>query len=237
MLKLGKLAPRFDARTLRFGDYGKKLPPPPATTDWTTTAGRIGMMLNDQYGDCVVAGFAHTVQVWTGADAGRPVIIPDADILANYMQQTGGDDTGLVMLDSCKWWRKKGLSGHKIDAFVSLDHRAKDHFRSAIHLFGNAYVGVSLYQNDMGAFDKGKPWANRPRGESIGGHCIPIVGYSRTNLFCITWGRVQPMTWAWAMSHIDEAYCLFGSLDWAGADKKAPNGFDVSALRSDLALL
>ena len=236
-LKLGKLAPRHDARTLLFARYASLLPTSPAACTWAPSIGALGVMDNDQYGDCVVAGYGHMIQTWTGADAGKPVVVPDKTILASYFKQSGGDDSGLVMLDACNYWRKTGLSSHKLSAYTAVRPLDSRDVRSAVHLFGGLYAGVSLYLDDMDAFQAGKAWSAKPNGSSIGGHCIPIIGYDPHWVYCVTWAKVQPCSWAWFNARCDEAYCLLAAKDWTGVDAKAPNGFDMAALKADLKAL
>jgi hypothetical protein len=234
-LRLGKLAARQDKRTLKFGDYGKKLPPAPDVADWYKTCGRLGVMLNDRWGDCVVAGYAHNIQTWTGADTGKPVVVPDKEILATYLKLTGGGDTGLVMLDSMKHWRKAGLAGHKIEAFVALDAKKPAQLKQAVWYFGGANVGIGVTDEDMAAFEAGKPWLRT--SHEPGNHCVPIVGYDAEYVYSITWGKVQPMTWGYYRANCDESYCLLAKTDWTNEDAKSPNGFALDKLRRDIACL
>ena len=64
-LKLGKLPARKNAITIKFGDYNTAvLKPPRATGHRDFITGDIGMLGNDQYGDCVWAGAAHETMFW-----------------------------------------------------------------------------------------------------------------------------------------------------------------------------
>ena len=62
-LKLGKLAPRIDDRTIKLKSILRPalLPPVPDTYDIQAALGVSdnSMYLNDIYGDCVIAGRAH----------------------------------------------------------------------------------------------------------------------------------------------------------------------------------
>ena len=78
-MKLGKLAPKHDSRTLKLSSiFSPALGRPPAIDfDWTAAlpSPAIGMMLNDQIGLCTCAGFAHLVQVMTAAHLGKEITI------------------------------------------------------------------------------------------------------------------------------------------------------------------
>src|SRR4051812_17423635 len=90
---LGKLPPRYDARTLRLEHYLdlSALPPPPLECDWTAKVGaKWGMMLNDRIGDCAIAAPGHMMMAWT-ANAGRPFVPTDAQVLAAYSAVSGYD--------------------------------------------------------------------------------------------------------------------------------------------------
>ena len=78
--------------------------------------------------------------------------------------------------------------------------------------------------------------AHRPaRPGSWGGHAVNVVAYDDRTLTVVTWGRLQEMTWAFWERYVDESYAII-SPDFLDAGK-APNGFDLAALRRDLALV
>jgi hypothetical protein len=70
---------------------------------------------------------------------------------------------------------------------------------------------------------------------SLGGHCVYVVGYDPRGLTCITWGKLQRMSWNFWWAYCDESYGLL-SKDWI-AKGKAPSGFDATALIADMAAL
>ena len=113
-VKLGKQPKKHDSRTLQFAAYGSGLVAPP-TADWSKTTGQLGMMLNDQLGDCTIAAVAHQIQTWSGAN-GSPAIAPDDVVLGYYSKWDGyvqGDpstDNGGVELDVLKAWRQQGFA-------------------------------------------------------------------------------------------------------------------------------
>jgi hypothetical protein len=245
LMKLGKLPPRHDPRTLKLARYlTAALPPAPAAKDWAS-ASRVAywpMMLNDQLGDCVIAAKGHEVQLWTAlAPPHRTVTLADAAILAGY-EAVGGyepgrpeTDNGCNMLDALNYFRQTGYGGRKIDAFAQVDPKNADHVRAAVNLFGVLEAGLQLPASAQAQL--GGVWdvTTGPDAEpgSWGGHCVPVVAYSAEGLDCITWGGRQRMTWRFFTTYCDESYCLL-SPDWI-AGQKAPNGFDLAALRADLA--
>lgn len=258
-MKLGKLAPKIDPRTLElktvWNPFAPSLPPLPIVDfDWTTLlpSPAIGMMLNDQIGLCTIAGFAHLVQVMTLAHRGVEVTIADADVLAAYKALTkkvnGREydpsdpttDTGLACLDVLNFARTDGIGGHKIGGFAKLNHLDQNEMRAAGHAYGGLYTGLALplaAQSQVGSLwtRTGDPTMDMPG--SWGGHCGPIVAASTPRRKYATWGRAdQASDDDWSNTYVDEAYVLF-SQDWVDGTAPAPSGLDVNALRSYLDML
>ena len=70
---------------------------------------------------------------------------------------------------------------------------------------------------------------------SWGGHAVDVVGYDDEAMTIVTWGSLKQMTWSFFERYCDEAYSIL-SADFLAAGK-APNGFDLAALKADLALV
>ena len=70
-MKLGKLAHRDDARTLKLTNYltTGALPSAPATLDLSGKVANWQMFANDRLGDCTCAAAGHMVELWD--DIGR----------------------------------------------------------------------------------------------------------------------------------------------------------------------
>jgi hypothetical protein len=239
--KLGKKPARHDVRTLQMANY-LELPAFPPSRDWTgkATPGW-GMMLNDQLGDCTCAAIGHIIQAWSSNAGPKEITLPDSAILKAY-EAVGGykpgqpnTDQGAVELDVLKYWRKTGVGGYKIDAFVALEPKNHQHIEAAVDLFGGAYIGVSLPISAQ----KQKVWSVPPGGPtgsgapgSWGGHAVVIEAYDPQGLTCITWGQRKRMTWSFWDAYCDEAYATLSEL-WAGK-KPAPSGFNLAQLKADL---
>jgi hypothetical protein len=242
--RLGKQDPKHDPRTFQLATYlTDELPPAPSHRSWTAKVQDWGMLGNDQYGDCVFAGALHMVQDWTAYES-TEFVPTDQQALDAYSAVTGFDpndpstDNGANMLDSLNYWRKTGIGEHQIMAFAACEPGNGEHVRDAINLFQAAYVGIGLPITAQ----RQKVWSVPPQGPvgdgakySWGGHCVPIIGYSRRRLVCVTWGGLKYMTWRFFQTYCDEAYAVL-SQDWA-ADGTAPNGFDLAELQKDLASL
>lgn len=240
-MKLGRRGVRHDARTLQLGAYlSPQLPAPPLHVDWTREQAVWGMMLNDQLGDCTIAGCAHAVQLWS-ANTGAEATIADATVEQYYERWDGynpadaaNTDNGGIELDVLKLWRKQGLDGHRLLAFADPRVAHLSEIRQSIALFGGVYIGIDLPLTAQ----KQELWNVDPSGGaqaekgSWGGHCVFVGGYDETGFTCITWGALKKMTVAFWQAYCDEAHTLLGA-DWLAA-KGAPSGFDQQQLLADL---
>ncbi len=89
-VKLGRRRLKARPQCLRFGAYfdPSKAAPPPATVDYAAkaTAAIEKMYLNDEYGDCVIAGKYHAEGVWSGNEIGSPGIAlgTDQEVLSAF---------------------------------------------------------------------------------------------------------------------------------------------------------
>jgi len=208
-LKLGKKPARKDTRTLKLSTILKALPPIPPTFDIDAQyPGFVddNMYLNDTYGDCVIAGRGHATLRFERFEQGKIIPIGDSDISTEYFKETGGGDTGLVMLDSLNEWRQTGWKAanetYKIHAFASVDWTNHIEVMAAIYLMEGIYLGFQVPQSALDQFKAKHVWDVVPDDGGIqGGHCIytlayiTITGYNAVGPVCMTWGKRQQMTW------------------------------------------
>jgi hypothetical protein len=244
-MKLGKLPPRLDPRTLRFGNYlARDLPPPPASADYATPVHNWPMMGNDRVGDCTCAAAGHMIEEWT-ANTGKARVPSDSTILAVYDHFSGGNpDRGAAMLDVLKFWRVTGIGGDRIQAFAQLEPGNSSEARDAVYIFGNCYLGLALpdFAVAPGTNLLSTPWRVPPQGpvgnaapNPANGHCVPVVAYDSRNAWVVTWGALKPMTWQFYETYMDEAYAVL-SHDWINVELgRSPSGFDLAGLERDLA--
>lgn len=244
--KLGRKPARHDPLTLPFARYlTGELPAPPESVDLTQGVGSWPMMGNDELGDCTCAAAGHLIEAWTQAAKGAAQVIPDSAVLAAYEAVGGyvpGDpstDQGADELTVLKYWRKTGIGGHKIAAFVAVDPQNSDHVRQAIALFGGLYLGIAMplsaQEQTIWDVPAGGPVGSGAPG-SWGGHAVPQLQYDPKLTTVITWGQKLQMTWEFFSTYVDEAWAIV-TPDWIEQQGDSPSGFSLAALRADLALV
>lgn len=178
MVKLGRIAPKSRPQTPRlesFVDLLKFTPKP--SVDWYTKAAESisRMYLNDQYGDCVFAGKAHNLGIWSANDpdsfGGKTVLATDSEIKQQYFDYTGGRDNGAVIFQVLDYMTSKGfLAGgqrYKLDGYVAADWRSKELTQIGIDLFGCGSIGINL----PSAWTSSAVW-DVTNTRSVGGHDV-----------------------------------------------------------------
>jgi hypothetical protein len=228
LFKLGKAEAVRERGGVGFGQLLRSAPvKTPPTYDFDTTHPGIPtpMFANDALGDCVMAGRAHQTLRFEDIEQGSVLMIQDADVKKEYFKETGGPDSGLVVLDSLKLWQnrgwKVGKNTYKIRAFATVDYKNHDQVRQAIFSDVGIGLGVQLPLAAQSQVQTGQPWAvtTGPKAKpgSWGGHYVFVPGYTALGPVCVTWGRKQQMTWDWLNKYCDEAYAIF---DAANSFKK-----------------
>jgi len=209
--KLGKLDPRRPAGLHQLAYYqGNPLPVAPDTVP-VPTVDNWGMLGNDTHGDCTFAGIVHARMAHAAVLGITETFPSDTDVVNTYLSYTGGADQGAVEADLLKFWQNNDLFGSKLTAFAPTDHADLDELRSVIASYGLAYIGVQLPVTFSDQFRNNQPWdlTGTPADNQIeGGHCIILVGYDKDHVQCITWGKVQQITWRWLQSYMEESWAL-----------------------------
>ncbi|MDE2312984.1 MAG: hypothetical protein KGL04_02265 [Elusimicrobia bacterium] len=248
--KLGRRTSKPDARTLQFQKYAGQVPDAPGQADFSGPVTKLGMMLNDQIGDCAVAAPGHCVQIWT-ANAGNEKTIPDSAILkayeapsvGNYNPNDPSSDQGSEIIDVLKYWRKTGIGGDKLGAFLQLSQGNLDLFKKAVWLFGGGDLGIALPKSAQKQVSEGL-WDVPAEGTSgdgapgsWGGHSVAVAGFDAQGVLIVTWGRFLKMTWAFFNAYVEESWAVV-SKDFLNAQGVTPNNqFDWATLKADLSAL
>lgn len=188
--------------------------------------------------NCTIAAAGHMEMLWT-SQTGTEYVPADSDIVLAYSSISGytpgnpGTDQGANMLDVLNFWRNAGISSRRIQAYAEVDPHSNEQVSASISLFGGLYVGVQLPQSAMDQTENQQCWDGITDTNILGGHAINLVAYDQWTLSCVTWGRVQQMTWSWFQHYADEAYAVL-SPDWLTATGAAPSGFNQAQLADDL---
>lgn len=248
--KLGRRRPTARCPRLSLHNYLiRGMPAPPATCDYTkgATTALANVYMNDQLGDCVIAGIAHVVGVLTG-DAGKPFVYTNDQIVAlysaigGYVPNNPSTDNGCDEQTALNYWENHGAPAgdHKIAGWLSVDGTNPEECRTALWLFENLYFGLELpdkWVNPMPA-ESGFTWDVAGASDPNNGHCVVGVGYTASGITIDTWGMTGTLTdKAIATYGIPaangEVYTVVSQDGINKANQKAPNGFDWSQLIAD----
>lgn len=236
--KLGKAPAKRDGRNLKLATVMKAVAlPPEYDFDVKHKAVPTPMFGNDELGDCVIAGRAHQTLRFELMEQGKLIKIGEADVEKEYFGETGGGDTGLVVLDSLKIWRtpgwKVGSRKYKIKAFAQVEPKNHTQVKRAIFLDIGIGLGLGLPKTAQAQFAAGKPWdvvsGSGSAFNSWGGHYVYVSGYTKTGIVCVTWGRKHAITWKFLDKYCDEAYAIIDAVNTAkkkaGIDQKKLDAF------------
>lgn len=223
IVRFGKRKAKRDDRNLMLAALLKAPPALPAEYDFDVAHHGIPtpMFGNAEYGDCVIAGRAHQTLRFEKAEQNKLIAISDNDVLHEYFGETGGTDSGLVVLDSLKEWRSKGRLAaerrYTIKAFAQIDQARRSEVKRAVFMDIGVGLGSTLPNAALTQFYAGKPWAvvsgkaGRPNPHN--GHYVYVPGYTKSGPVCVTWGRRQQMTWPFLIKYCDEAYAIIDAID------------------------
>ena len=234
---LGKRPAKFDSRNIRFSDILrvplKKLPPIPDEYSIDVHLPNVmptPMFANDQWGCCVIAARAHQTLRLEDFEQLAILDITDDDVLREYWDEQPAlckcfnptPDKGLVLLDSLKSWRNDGWQAasklYNIYAFAEIDALESSEVRAAIYLLMGAQCGILVPQSALDQFKAGQVWEVVPGSPIKGGHGIALVAYSSLGPCCVTWGKLQWMTWNFFETYCDEVYGIVDNRDEFLAD-------------------
>lgn len=218
-------------RTLTYYVAGD-LPKPPAKVE-TPDVGEWGMLGNDRYGDCGVAGIQHGLMADAKITSTAKHFPSEKQVIDYYLKFTRGDDSGVVLHDLLAHIRDHKFYDETIEAYAPFSINDVPTLQTAIWLYGFAYVGITVTSAMQKAFGADDPWdAKAVDGEVVGGHCVPIVGYDDQFLYCVTWGAIQRITYPAWHTMASEAWAIISG-EFVGRHGNG-RGVDIDALRADL---
>jgi hypothetical protein len=263
--KLGKKEATYDKRDLMFSQFrtSEALPSHPKhfgheklvkAKAWQMLGNGPDNSVSPGFGgagDCVFAGGDHETMLWN-LEAGKVTKFTGTNAIRDYSTVTGYDpkapldadgnnptDLGTNVRTALKYRQKTGLidaagKRHKIGAYVSLELGNLEQLLEALYLFGVVGIGINFPDSAMDQFNSNKPWSVVAGPKPEEGHYIPLVAY-RTNLECVSWGRIQQMTTQFYKKYCDEAWAIL-SPEMLRAGKSL-EGFDLKQLQDHLKAL
>ena len=249
-MKFGRIRPAPGRPKFKFSRYTTaSLPTPPTNIDYSPAAAPcLGLIyLNDRLGDCVCAGGAHLVGVFTG-NAGQLFTCSDAQVQSDYEAIGGyvpGDpstDGGCDEETAFAYWTDVGFAdGTKLAGWVALDGTNVTEIKQAIWLFEGVMFAVELPDAWVNPFPAGPGfvWGVAGPPNPKQGHCVVGVGYNAQGVIISTWGILGLITWEavakYAVSSVGGAiYGLLSPDVLARASCKSPAGVEWSELQADI---
>ena len=210
------------------------LPAPPRSFDYSTRVADYPMALNDQLGDCTIAGIIHLLQL-AYAEVEETFEYPGDDVVREtYLALTQGQDNGLVENAVLDTWMRQGMFSTKIAAYAPVDISNQKEMTAAIYAFGGLYLGIEMPQEAEAQFEANQPWQITPEsGEPVGGHCVVATGCNRFGMDIITWGATESMTWEWWKRYGHEAWAVIPEV-FVEANHGPLYNVDIVSLRQDL---
>lgn len=259
--KLGRRRPiaRCPRLTLRRYLTGA-LPRPPAHVDYSPAAETAleNVYLNDELGDCVIAGGYHIVGTLTG-NAGKLFTATKEQIVADYSAIGGYDpsakpvlepdgtsrnptDNGCNEQDALNYWSETGFKdGTRLLGWVTIDATSLIEVQTAVWLFENVLFGMELpdYWIHQG-MPQGSGFVWDVAGDPVpeNGHAVCGVGYDQHGVTIDTWGLRGCLTYAAAAKYAvraagGELYTALSPDQIARGQQRAPNGIAWSNLIAD----
>lgn len=208
------------------------LPKAPAKVD-VPEFGDWGMLGNDRYGDCGIAGLEHGFEVDQTITHESEREISAAEAIEYYLDYTNGIDSGVVLADYLAHVREHGYYERTVSAYAPIAVHDIPTLQTAVWLYGFAYCGITVTADMQKAFGERAPWDSQAcSGAIVGGHCVPIVGYDDHFLYVITWGGVQAITYsAWHGISTESWAVITGEFEARHGDGR---GVSITALKNDL---
>lgn len=249
-VKLGRNRPKGRPK-LWLHDYlktTKTTPTPPASYSYTAKAmtALSDLYLNDQLGDCVIAGGYHLLGISTG-NAGdlfvatNTQITNDYSAIGGYVPGDPGTDNGCDEQTAMDYWTKTGFqNGDKLTGWMGVDATKPNMLRIACYLFENNYFGVELPDGWLNPMPQasGFVWDVAGSPDQNNGHCIAGGAYTAEGIQIDTWGMLGIVTYAALAKYMisdagGESYVWVNADMLVKAQQKTPLGIDWSTLISD----
>ena len=248
--RFGRTPRAFNPRVAHYSALasGVNLTPAPASVDYTAgMPDDLGMMLNNNLGDCTCAAYYHARQVWSYQAGRNELTEPDPDVQELYVEACGYDPTvpgpgpggnaQAFLTYLLKYGAPLGADGSvrdKIVAFVEVDSRNVDDIKRTIYDCGVVYIGFAVPSN---VAYSNRVWDYDPSASmTIEGHAVVLAGYDASGATAISWGRRYTLTWNFVVQIVDEAYAI-ADQTWIEATGSTPAGMTPTQLQAQMEAL
>lgn len=220
-----------------------------ADVDRSSQVSSIPMYLNNQLGDCTIAGIGHLFGAVSVYGGHGEVLFEDAEIQAIYSRVGGyvpgepSTDQGCNMADVLADNKANGIADnagivHKNLGYARLGNPADEELvAQCLDVFGSLYVGFNVQSHMMSQFPD-QVWTWQP-GDSIeGGHCVVLqrrypCGSMHGVLEYWTWGARQRADFGWQAYAVEEAWVVV-TPEWLTAAGQTVEGLDLDQLLADM---
>ena len=212
------------------------------------------LYLNDQLGDCVIAGGMHIRGVTSANSTGKPVLFSDQQVVGQYSviggydpSQTDGQgnnptDQGCDEQTAINSWEQNGWpDGVVLENAVSVDVSNPIELREALYWFENVMYGVELPDAYVNPFPAGNGfvWDVAGQPDPANGHCFISCGYNAQGTIIDTWGMIGTFTYAANAMYATrglggQCFALLPADVVSKVTGKSPAGFDDAALKQYL---
>ena len=230
----------------------------PQSTNYSGVAAQSlhNIYLNDQLGDCVIAGSFHVRGVTSANSTGKPVMFSTAQVIHDYGKIGGYNpnaplnpdgsnptDQGCDENTALAYWHNTGYpDGVKLVNYVAVDATNIAEVRLAMYLFENLYFGVELPDAWVNPFPEKRGWTWDVAGapDPNNGHCFVGVDLIPNGIKIDSWGMCGYLT--------EKAVAYYASPAQGGqlftlltpdivnrVSKKSPAGYDIATLTQYLA--
>lgn len=167
---------------------------------------------NDVIGCCTTAMHGHFVNYMSWLSGGDPKLVNAQDTLDMYEWVSSWNgvrgsrsDIGAYTFTTYDYMIKygmKGVSYTTMTPIIIVDWAVKVCVYDFLAVGFGLFLPLSAY-TQWGA---GQPWSFVPGSPIVGGHAILAIGFDNDYVYCVTWGKVIPVTWEFFRVYVFEAY-------------------------------
>lgn len=246
-MKLGKKSAVVPANSIPYKDFAINPSNVPVRCDNTFGFSTWPVWGNDSIGDCTIASAFNIIeQQFRSQGKTSPYNATDAietySAVTGYSEAVPQSDQGAVCSSVLAKWATDSFpltemvpaqNRQKISAYSYINPLDILSIKHAINELGSVYVGIQL---PLSAQTQTNEWfvTGGPGSQpgSWGGHCIILVGFTKSLFVGITWGKLILITLDWWEMYGDEAWAVLDKNFLNPETKRTFSGLDSQGLIS-----